>query len=674
MSMPYLHDQQPRRPLVRSKTDIARSAMMNATSISTTENERQQPTRAMTYQPVGTMKPPLADYRQTLSDTPMSTAPNSPQIPPKRKDSGDKINRVRPTTLHIPGLTSSKVSPDGRISQRDVGSKLVIVMVGLPARGKSYITKKLARWFNWLQHDTKIFNVGNRRRVAAGSPQASRRTSRANQEHSDFDAAYRNGVTYEQHTNDVPSMAARILSNDPTVVKSTSPTSNPMNIPILNLPDAGEPEHAANPQDPKSMDHNAAFFDPNNQEASRIREQCALDTLDELLDYILFGNGSVGILDATNSTLERRSLVMDHVRERAGPQLNVLFIESTCLDANLLERNIRLKLSGPDYIGKDPESSLKDFKQRIEMYEKSYVPLGEHEERKGMPYIQMIDVGRKMITHQIKGFLSSQAMYYLANFNLAPRQIWITRHGQSEDNVNGRIGGDANLTAYGRKYAHDLTTFLAEQRLRWEEHELDKKKQAQSSPLPGSLTPPNPHYPYDDDIVSKNFCVWTSMLKRSVQTAQFFDEEDFDIKQMKMLDEINAGHYEGLTYDQIKTDHMDEYKARHNDKLRYRYPGPGGESYLDIINRLRPVIVELERMTDHVLLIGHRGIARVLLAYFKGLSREEVADLDVPIGVAYCLEPKPYGVDFKAFRYNDTTGTFAEENDYKLQPARSHLD
>ena len=75
---------------------------------------------------------------------------------------------MRATTLDIPGLTKSKVSPDGRIAQRDVGAKLVIVMVGLPARGKSYITKKLARYLNWLQHDTEIFNVGERRRVAAG--------------------------------------------------------------------------------------------------------------------------------------------------------------------------------------------------------------------------------------------------------------------------------------------------------------------------------------------------------------------------------------------------------------------------------------------------------------------------------------------------------------------------
>lgn len=129
------------------------------------------------------------------------------------------------------------------------------------------------------------------------------------------------------------------------------------------------------------------------------------------------------------------------------------------------------------------------------------------------------------------------------------------------------------------------------------------------------------------------------MLKRSIQTAQYFDEDDFDIKQMRMLDELNAGAMEGLTYDEIKNKHPAEYEIRRKDKLHYRYPGAGGESYLDIINRLRAVIVEVERMTDHVLLVGHRSVARVLLAYFKGLKREEVADLDVPLGTLYMMEP-----------------------------------
>ena len=36
-------------------------------------------------------------------------------------------------------------------------------------------------------------------------------------------------------------------------------------------------------------------------------------------------------------------------------------------------------------------------------------------------------------------------------------------------------------------------------------------------------------------------------------------------------------------------------RKRQKDKLNYRYPGPAGESYRDVIERLRPMIVELER-------------------------------------------------------------------------------
>lgn len=52
------------------------------------------------------------------------------------------------------------------------------------------------------------------------------------------------------------------------------------------------------------MDQSASFFDPNNRKAALIREQAALDALDDLLDYILEQGGSVGILDATNSKSE----------------------------------------------------------------------------------------------------------------------------------------------------------------------------------------------------------------------------------------------------------------------------------------------------------------------------------------------------------------------------------
>lgn len=603
--------------------------------------------------------------------------------------------RVRATTLDIPGLTKSKVSPDGRIAQRDLGSKLVIVMVGLPARGKSYVTKKLSRYLNWLQHDTQIFNVGERRRVAAGkSPSPARFApvdKRKSSVHNDLvDSVRRLSVSVGGSMNDSSKSTDNGKGNDentalpPPVVptkilvngeeQETSPTTTQTNggRPVLpSIDDAIKSqkpeENAIQDEPPDSMDQSANFFDPKNQRALKLREQVALDTLDELLRYILEEGGSVGILDATNSTMERRKAIVDHIRARAGPELGVLFMESSCVDQGLLEANMRLKLSGPDYKDQDPTKSLEDFKRRVALYEKSYVPLGEYEERNGIAYIQMIDVGRKVVSHQTNGFLSSQVVYYLLNFNLSPRQIWITRHGESTDNEAGRIGGDSELSKNGERYGRALARFIDHQRRQWEIYQRQKDMLQHLPPRPGDTTPPNPSYVPRDR--PRNFCVWSSMMQRAVKTVDNFNEDEFDVKQMKMLDELHAGEMEGMTYEEIRQKFPEEYANRKKNKLFYRYPGPGGEGYMDVINRLRAVIIEVERMTDHVLLVTHRSVARVLLAYFRGLKRDQVADLDVPLGMLYMLEPKPYGVEFKAYRYNPDTDWFDYQPNYEMRQA-----
>ncbi len=37
-------------------------------------------------------------------------------------------------------------------------------LIVVPARGKSYISKKIYRFLNWLGFNTQVFNVGNYRR------------------------------------------------------------------------------------------------------------------------------------------------------------------------------------------------------------------------------------------------------------------------------------------------------------------------------------------------------------------------------------------------------------------------------------------------------------------------------------------------------------------------------
>lgn len=176
--------------------------------------------------------------------------------PPIRQNSGNSTPRTRPpaTTLNIPGMTKSKVSPDGKIAQRDVGAKLVVVMVGLPARGKSYITKKMQRYLSWQQHETRIFNVGNRRRVAAGGSVGSISSPPASPQKSDKRPSVtiiRTGSI--QGVIDRPTLAAHMILNgvDPSVKEE-----EPVELPSV-----------------EGMEQSAEFFNPKNEKASAIREQ-----------------------------------------------------------------------------------------------------------------------------------------------------------------------------------------------------------------------------------------------------------------------------------------------------------------------------------------------------------------------------------------------------------------
>jgi broad specificity phosphatase PhoE len=53
------------------------------------------------------------------------------------------------------------------------------------------------------------------------------------------------------------------------------------------------------------------------------------------------------------------------------------------------------------------------------------------------------------------------------------------------------------------------------------------------------------------------------------------------------------GSCDGMTYEEIERKFPSEFERRKTDKLAYRYPR--GESYLDVIARLEPMIMEMER-------------------------------------------------------------------------------
>ncbi|KAL4189785.1 hypothetical protein AMTRI_Chr08g208860 [Amborella trichopoda] len=403
--------------------------------------------------------------------------------------------------------------------------QVAIVLVGLPARGKTFTAAKLTRYLRWLGHETKHFNVGKYRRLKHGTNQS------------------------------------------------------------------------------------ADFFRGDNPEGIEARNEVAALAMEDMLSWMQEG-GQVGIFDATNSTRKRRNMLM----KMAEGKCKIIFLETICNDAAIIERNIRLKIQqSPDYAEvADYEAGLQDFKIRLANYERVYEPVEEGS------YIKMIDMvsghGGQIQVNNISGYLPGRIVFFLVNTHLTPRPILLTRHGESRDNVRGRIGGDTALSESGELYAKKLANFV-EKRLKSE----------------------------------RTASIWTSTLQRTILTASPII--GFPKIQWRALDEINAGVCDGMTYEEIKKNMPDEYESRKKDKLRYRYPR--GESYLDVIQRLEPVIIELERQRGPVVVISHQAVLRALYAYFADKPLNEIPHIAVPLHTIIEIKMGVRGVQEKRYKLMD---------------------
>ncbi|XP_065067109.1 6-phosphofructo-2-kinase/fructose-2,6-bisphosphatase 4-like isoform X1 [Rhopilema esculentum] len=394
------------------------------------------------------------------------------------------------------------------------------VMVGLPARGKTYISKKLTRYLNWIGVTTKVFNVGEFRRKLYGT---------VNCKHD--------------------------------------------------------------------------FFDSRNESGQKARDKCAQLALDEVIRY-LKEEGQVSIFDATNTTRERREYVYSECKKNG---IKTFFIESICDDPEVVQQNIvEVKISSPDYKDIPSEEAYQDFNARIKHYQDFYVAINLENECE-LSFIKIINVGQKFLVNRIEGYLQSRAVYFLMNIHITPRAIYLTRHGESLFNLKGRIGGDADLSPRGRNYSKKLAEFISNQNI-------------------------------------KDLRVWTSQLKRTIQTAQNIDA--VSLEQWKALDELDAGVCDGMMYEEIEEKFPEDFARRDQDKYHYRYPR--GESYEDLVARLEPVIMELERQ-QNILVICHQAVMRCLLAYFLDHNSGHLPYLKVPLHSVYKLTPIAYGCRVETF-------------------------
>ena len=252
-------------------------------------------------------------------------------------------------------------------------AKLILAMVGLPARGKSFISHKLYAFLNWSGTRTQIFNAGQKRRLAE--------------------------------------------------------------------PEDSQAVAAAEGPRPMQRERSAAsFFDPTDPDAKAAREEIAMETLDELLRWFEAG-GEVGIYDATNSTLARRAEVLARAAaasERAGHSVNVVFIESICDEAALLEANMLAKVrASPDFRSLSEEEALADLRERIGHYERAYESVTDEEGA----YIKLYNLSSKVSANQVFGRMTTRVLPYLAALHIRDRPVYLA----------ALLPGDASLPSSPKK-------------------------------------------------------------------------------------------------------------------------------------------------------------------------------------------------------------------------------
>ncbi|KAF9291898.1 Fructose-2,6-bisphosphatase [Mortierella alpina] len=347
-----------------------------------------------------------------------------------------------------------------------------------------------------------------------------------------------------------------------------------------------------------------SFFDPANSEGEQSRSEASQEALREMIYWFRKEQGVVAVFDGTNSTRAKRDLLLEECRKN---DVQVMFIESVCEDEALrLAKAIETSQQcTPDYEHMQQELALQDFQQRVRHFEAKYETITE----KDLSYIKLIDAGSQVIVSQIQGYIQSRIVYYLMNLRIKPRNIYFSRHGESLYNVMGLLGGDSDLSARGKQYARALPSLVAT------------------------------HIPNHERLT-----IWTSTKRRTIATAKHLPNKKLA---WQALDELEAGRADGLTYNQVEELFPEDFANRDNDKYNYRYQE--GESYKDVVARLEPVIMDLER-TDDILIIGHQAILRCLYAYFMNYSHERLPYIKIPLHTVIQLSPGPYACEEKRFK------------------------
>ena len=337
----------------------------------------------------------------------------------------------------------------------------------------------------------------------------------------------------------------------------------------------------------------SSWYAPDNAEGREIRERIALANMQEARKFLAEG-GDVAVLDATNGSRKRRKLLEETLSDHP-----LLFIECLNEDPVLREACIRRKALLPEYASYTEEDAVESFKARIAYYASIYEHLN------GEKYYLCVDTmaNRIMGEKPMEGNAYYPAIRELIVTTWA-RELYLVRHGQTEFNAEGRIGGDPLLSERGRSQAAMLAEHMKDTRIDY---------------------------------------IFTSTRRRSAETAAMLikTRPHVHVYAMSEFDELNAGICENMRYAEIRETMPEVTQGRNADKFNFCYPG--GESYAMVMQRVlrglrRALFLSAGAPTC---IVGHQAINRVILSLFLRQREEDIPYINVPQNQYYHISLTP---------------------------------
>lgn len=158
-------------------------------------------------------------------------------------------------------------------------------------------------------------------------------------------------------------------------------------------------------------------------------------------------------------------------------------------------------------------------------------------------------------------------------------KLILVRHGTTICNEKGVLSGltDSKLSENGKLQANRLAEFLKDKK-------IDK--------------------------------IYTTPFSRTKETVRELAKmKNIQIEESDLLNEINFGDFEGLSFKKIEEDYPKEFEKMIEEGFEYKYPS--GESLIDTFHRVANQIqVILEKNKNKSILIcSHGGTIRNIISY-----------------------------------------------------------